>query len=347
MNDGLISKRKPTYKIYGGLKDYLSKYDRSSPVSVSYDDLLRFSNSIPVLDKNDNDTLWVRVIYPEYEQETINESLLAIYQRLYSDGNKDVSHLMVDAIDFCTFGNTRPFRIKVRNIYNDNYAYFYVKQADASRVYGLELEHIISPHRINFLIYEDTLIEEHIAGIPGDVFAAETLPSMKEGHKRLAKEFVKFNQRCLIRLLGDMRAYNYVIVPTYDFDQIQYKVRAIDFDQQSFEGSLKVYRPQFFKDNIPYVKMVLEKLKDQSVRQYQKEERALIAKRCRSSYYRLNKLVDVMTEDDISTPQNIKRLRTDLSEYVRHKAFLDCKNMGDILRTALHYTVEKYEHVNI
>lgn len=28
--------------------------------------------------------------------------------------------------------------------------------------------------------------------------------------KRLAKEFVKFNERCLVRLLGDMRAYNYV-----------------------------------------------------------------------------------------------------------------------------------------
>ena len=40
----------------------------------------------------------------------------------------------------------------------------------------------------------------------------------------------------LPRLLGDMRAYNYVIVPIHDFDQVVYKIRAIDFDQQSYEG---------------------------------------------------------------------------------------------------------------
>jgi hypothetical protein len=34
------------------------------------------------------------------------------------------------------------------------------------RIYGLELEHILSPDKINFLVYNDTLIEEHIMGIP-------------------------------------------------------------------------------------------------------------------------------------------------------------------------------------
>ena len=58
----------------------------------------------------------------------------------------------------------------MRNILNDNYTHFYIKKADASRVYGFELEHILSPDKINFLVYKDTLIEEHIMGIPGDVF---------------------------------------------------------------------------------------------------------------------------------------------------------------------------------
>jgi hypothetical protein len=43
----------------------------------------------------------------------------------------------------------KPFRVKIRNILNDNYTHFYVK-ADASRIYGLELEHILSPDKINF-----------------------------------------------------------------------------------------------------------------------------------------------------------------------------------------------------
>ena len=44
---------------------------------------------------------------------------------------------------------------------------------------------------------------------------------------QIAKEYVKFNERSMIRLLGDMRAYNYVVVPTHDFDQVVYKIRQL------------------------------------------------------------------------------------------------------------------------
>ena len=64
---------------------------------------------------------------------------------------------------------------------------------------------------------------------------------------RLAKEFVKFNERCFVRLLGDMRAYNYVIAVTPDFENEQYRVKAIDFDQQSYEGRRIMYLPQLFQ----------------------------------------------------------------------------------------------------
>ena len=76
------------------------------------------------------------------------------------------------------------------------------------------------------------------------------MPDCSSAEKaQIAKEFVKFNERCMIRLLGDMRSYNYVIVPTHDFDHVVYKIRAIDFDQQCYEGKLNIYRPQFFKEN--------------------------------------------------------------------------------------------------
>ena len=109
---------------------------------------------------------------------------------------------------------------------------------------------MLSPYNINYLVYKDTLIEEHISGIPGDDFIHNILPKCTESEKaQIAKEFVKFNERCMIRLLGDMRSYNYVIVPTHDFDHVVYSIRAIDFDQQSYEGKFNVYRPQFFKEN--------------------------------------------------------------------------------------------------
>jgi hypothetical protein len=48
---------------------------------------------------------------------------------------------------------------------NDNFDYFYVKRADSSRIYGMELEHLLSPNRMSYLTFEDTVVEEHIIGI--------------------------------------------------------------------------------------------------------------------------------------------------------------------------------------
>jgi hypothetical protein len=314
MSEPLMLFKKATYPINSALLDYLGRYDRISRVPIVYDDLLRFSGSISVFDKNDHDTLWVRVYYGEYEREEIDLTLKKIYSLLHSDGNVGIiKYLNIDSIDFCTFGNSQPFRIKVRNILNDNYTHFYVKKADASRVYGLELEHILSPDKINFLVYKDTLIEEHIMGIAGDVFIKTHLQMCSETEKsQIAKEFVKFNERSMIRLLGDMRAYNYVVIPIHDFDQVVYRIRAIDFDQQCYEGNFKVYRPQFFKENYPMVKLVKEKLENSSIDQYKHEERAVLAKRIISAENRIKRLMRIMRNDVISSESHIEQLKKEL-----------------------------------
>ena len=287
-----MSKKKPAYPVNESLDAYLEEYNRKIEIPIFYEDLLRFSGSVVVYDSDDEDTLWVRVYYSDSERTEIDQSLKKVYSILLSDGSDSIKeYLNVDAVDYCTFGNSKPFRIKIRNILNDNFTYFYVKKTDASRIYGLELEHMLSPYNLNFLVCKDTLIEEHIAGIPGDTFIKDFLPNCSESEKaQLAKEFVKFNERCMIRLLGDMRAYNYVIVPTHDFDHVVYKIRAIDFDQQCFEGKLKVYRPQFFKENYKMVELVRAKLQKYSVDQYKVEERSIVAKRIISSGDRIKEL---------------------------------------------------------
>ena len=161
MSEPEVLFKKPSYPVFFFFLSYLRRFDRISKEPISYDDLLRFAGSVSVFDKNGTDTLWVRVYYNEFERAEIDLTLKKIYSLLHSDGNDVIlKFLNVDAIDFCTFGNSKPFRIKVRNILNDNYTYFYIKKADASRVYGLELEHILSADKINFLLYNDTLIEE-------------------------------------------------------------------------------------------------------------------------------------------------------------------------------------------
>jgi hypothetical protein len=348
-NEKLMSKKKPAYPIGVRLDGYLEHYSRKIEIPIFYEDLLRFAGSVTVYDSNDEDTLWVRVYYSDVERKEIDISLKKVYSILHSDGSDRIlEYLNIDAVDYCTFGNSKPFRIKVRNVLNDNYTYFYVKKTDASRVYGLELEHMLSPYNLNFLVYKDTLIEEHIAGIPGDVFIKDMLPKCTESEKaQLAKEFVKFNERCMIRLLGDMRSYNYVIVPTHDFDHVVYKIRAIDFDQQCFEGKLKVYRPQFFKENFLMVELVRSKLQKNSVDQYKIEERSIVAKRIISSEDRIEELIDICREDTISLDEHIKLLSKEIYDLIHDAKFKKCKTMGDVMTLGLDFVKRNYEDVSM
>lgn len=348
-DDIKISKRKPSYPVSEKLDTYLESYNRNIDLPIVYSDLLRFQGSIVVYDDNDEDTLWIRVYYSDSDRDEIDFSLKKVYSNLLSDGGDWIlKYLNEDAIDYCTFGNSKPFRIKVRNILNDNYTYFYVKKADASRIYGLELEHMLSPHNLNFLVCKDTLIEEHIAGIPGDEFIKNSLDERSEAEKaQIAKEFIKFNERCTIRLLGDMRSYNYVIVPIHDFDQVIFKIRAIDFDQQSYEGNLKIYMPQFFKENYKMVKMVQNRIQEESIEQYKIEERSIVAKRMISNKTRINALLDCMQTDELSINKHIDQLKEEIYNYSLDKDFRKSKSMGEIVRTILAFVKRNYENVTM
>ena len=330
------SKKKIFYPIIPPLKEYLIKYDREIELPVQYSDMLRFNMSTPLLDKNDIDTLWETVYYDETEMQELYPGLKYIYALMHASGRTEVmDHLSVSRIDYCCFGNSKPFRVRIINRLNDNYDHFYVKRADASRVYGLELEHILSPNRINYITSDDTLIEQHIPGLPGDIFVNDYINDVKFNQTRIAKEFVKFNERCFVRLLGDMRAYNFVFDITPDFDDFQFRIRAIDFDQQFFEGSLKIYLPQYFKENFPYVDMALTHFNKDVMMQYQQEERALIARRIKEERYRLTDLRDVLVKDEISTKEKIKQLGSELADHYEDPVFSRCSSMGELIDRSL------------
>ena len=349
MEKKLISKKKPFYPISKELTKFLNKHDRWVNIDLSYEDLLRFSDSITVYDKYDNDTLWVRTFYYESDRKEIDNNLKIIYTILHSDGNRSsIPYLNIDSIDYCTFGNSKPFRIKIRNIINDNFVYFYVKKTDASRVYGLEFEHMLSPHNLNFLVNDKALIEEHIAGIPGDIFIKDLLPKCSELEKsQIAKEYVKFNERCMIRLLGDMRAYNYVVIPIHDFDQVIYKIRAIDFDQQCYEGKFSVYRPQFFKENHKIMELVKKKLKHDSIIQYKIEERSTVSRRLIISESRMDSLIKIMKKDRLSSNKNLETLKNEIFLFTNDDAFKKSKSMGDLMEATFNYTRNNYEKVSL
>ena len=304
-----IEYKKPFFQIKDHLNEYLVKYSRSLAIPIQYNDLLRYKQLVPLENEKGEAMLWNRVVYSANEMDYLYEGLVETYRLLISDGSR-VDHLTVDGVDFCSYGNSKPFRIKIRNQLNDNHDYYYIKIADASRVYGLELEHYFSPNKINYIYSKNTLIEEHIIGIPGDQFIKEVQSKQRTINAvRLSKEFVKFNEQCFVRLLGDMRSYNYVIVVTQDFDQIQYRVRAIDFDQQSFEKGCRIYLPQFYKENAFYVQLIQNAIPMETIQQYQKEEKSLLKKRYLNHRDQIEHLIEVIKNDKISFEGHINNFK--------------------------------------
>lgn len=342
----LISRKKRVYPVLSAFASYLTRYDRQVHLPVRYDDLLRYTQAIPLYDKAGRDTLWVSVLYSAQDHADVQEGLIHIYAHMKSGGDVDaIDHLIVDRVDLCTYGNTQPFRVRILNTLNENFDYFYVKRADTSRLYGLELEHVLSPNAITFLYDRETLIEEHISGIPGNMFIQRHLSDRHLDEVRLAKEFVKFNERCFVRLLGDMHSANFVIDITPDFEETSYRIRAIDFDQQSYEGKRQVYLPQYFKQNNPIIFLGIKWMSRETMRQYQLEERSLIKRRIKSVGNRLTDLLNVMREDEIAPPSHVEQLAEELAQHYDLSSFRSCKSMGDLV--AEHLAVLERPHAGL
>ena len=253
--------------------------------------------------------------------------------------NKTASVLQADyqieRIDFCEYGNSIPFRIKIVDSTNGQFDFFYIKLADASRVYGLELEHLLTEHPINFLCHQNTLVEEHIEGIPGDIFLQKNKALTKADEKAIAKAFIRFIASCFLRLLGDMRCYNFVMNSVSENELTRYVIRAIDFDQQCYEGRSSFYFPQLYKENAAYVTMVLKNLDNEEIEQIQKVELAATASRIERVRKQLIELLKSMVQDELSENYKIALLRSELNEYFKTLGFSYCNTMGAIVKEQL------------
>jgi hypothetical protein len=133
-----------------------------------------------------------------------------------------------------------------------------------------------------------------------------------------------------------MRAYNYVVAVTPDFEDEQYRVRPIDFDQQSYEGRKNIYLPQFFKDNLAVVKLCTSLLNLETMRQYQQEERTLMARRFNATKGQVEALVHCMQQDPLSTAEKIATLGEELAAFHHDSTFSSLRTMGEILWHHVH-----------
>ncbi|MFT3682781.1 MAG: hypothetical protein QM791_21160 [Ferruginibacter sp.] len=315
--------QKEAYPVSNDLQHYLQHCGRDIYLPVTYSELLHYRYSDAIKDEDGKHTHWENVVYEEGFLKVLEPKLIETFSLLKKV--KDTGFI-IKAIDFCEFANSMPFRVTLIDESNTTDC-FYIKSADASRIYGLELEHLLSPNTINFLYHQNTLVEEHIEGTPGDVFLVQAEAMPADQKKLVAEAFVRFNERCFVRLLGDMRSYNFVVLSSTG----QFHLRAIDFDQQTYEGKANLYLPQFYKENYGYVQMALELLGTDLIEAIRVEERRKLSAMSKRSAGRLTDLLDVMKKEEISENYKVLLLRKELDEYFKSNDFAQAKTMGDLV----------------
>ena len=90
------------------------------------------------------------------------------------------------------------------------------------------------------------------------------------------------------------------------------------------------------------VKLVMDKLKPNSVEQYRKEVRSVIAKRLLNSHERYLDLVSILKKDNIAPKGHVTELRTALQKLTYDSKFRLCENMGDIAEIGLEFVMKNY-----
>jgi hypothetical protein len=116
---------------------------------------------------------------------------------------------------------------------------------------------------------------------------------------------------------------------------MQLRVRAMDFDQQSYNGRRNFYRPQYFKENASLAMFCAKHLRLETASQYLREEQTLILHRAELAASRLGLLLGEMERDTISTPEKVEALRESLAEHYGRPEYRACESMGALIRENL------------
>ncbi len=140
-----------------------------------------------------------------------------------------------------------------------------------------------------------------------------------------------------------MRSVNYVVDITPDFEEVQYRVRSIDFDQQSYEKNPKIYLSYHFRSNKKITRISFNCLNRQTINQYAEEERCQMTRRAMSETRRLTGLLKIMCKEELAPLAHIKKLREELNMMHKTMLFSECKTMGELTTAHIQYMLNLKE----
>jgi hypothetical protein len=131
-----------------------------------------------------------------------------------------------------------------------------------------------------------------------------------------------------------MRSVNYVVDITPDFEEVQYRVRAIDFDQQSYEGSGSTYLAFRYRSNREVTRLAFQVLNRKTIDQYVAEEHSQMARRAKVESVRLRVLLGIMSREELAPREHVGTLAAELNRMHGTSDFQNCRTMGEL--TARH-----------
>src|SRR5690606_14748262 len=101
------------------------------------------------------------------------------------------------------------------------------------------------------------------------------------------------------------------------------------------------YLPHFFKENNKLVFLGMQFMNEKTMRQYQQEERSLMAHRVKLGKSRLTDLFTVMKPDTIAPSEKVHQLRDDLADYHQLETFRELETMGQLVEKHLEIMLRK------
>jgi len=138
-------------------------------------------------------------------------------------------NLSVVSVHEYTYADHKPLRIEVMLPGAVTHT-FYAKPFNERRLYGLELEHLLSPYKYDYSVSGEAIFEDHIMGTDAKDFM-EAYRGYPYRNPDFAEEMLRLDFRTRAFLLGDMHDQNYIISQVESGDERAFVARPIDFDK--------------------------------------------------------------------------------------------------------------------
>jgi len=278
----------------------------------------------------------------EFEQKLADVKRIASYLWGGRDSNPEImTQLEIVSIERIDYADKKPLRFNVQ-FPGKVRRFFFAKpfnSEDVGRIFGLELEHLLSPYKFDYSVGGQAIYEDGIEGMEArDFLFASGIKTASD--PAFLEELVRLDYRCQTMLVGDMHSYNYLVTAIRDANGSSFKIRAIDFDQLfsvRYDINRRDLDTSVFREPQVPKKEAIKILGKERYNSIVSLERECMRKRFIESQSRICDLTKIIGYSEHCN-KDFEKLAKQLALFHKDNAFLDeskVSNAGELLRLHL------------